>query len=112
MSKITYPDQSTVSFGYDSRGRRTSVTDQNQNVTTYGLACPEVSLRSRRKADRLTSVIDAAGHLTLYAYDTENNLLSITDANNHTTLFSYDAFGRSSLLPRPSPSRTRLGKHS
>ena len=29
-------------------------------------------------ADRLISVTDAAGHLTSYTYDTENNLTGIT----------------------------------
>jgi YD repeat-containing protein len=33
--RITYPDGSTVGLGYDYRGRRTSVTDQNNKTTTY-----------------------------------------------------------------------------
>jgi YD repeat-containing protein len=28
-------DQTTLQFGYDSSGRRTSVTDQNGKVTQY-----------------------------------------------------------------------------
>ena len=35
----------------------------------------------------LTSVTDAAQHVTQYAYDDENNLSSITDAKTHTTSF-------------------------
>jgi RHS repeat-associated protein len=50
----------------------------------------------------LTSVTDAAAHVTSYAYDTENNLLSITDAAGHTTSFSYDAFGRVTQTTFPS----------
>ena len=61
-----------MSFAYDGRGRRTSVTDQNGKVTSYAYD----------DADRLTSVTDAALNVTHYAYDTENNLLSITDANS------------------------------
>jgi RHS repeat-associated protein len=39
-------------------------------------------------------VTDAAGQVTNYNYDTENNLASITDGNNHTTYFGYDGWGR------------------
>src|SRR5258708_17895388 len=86
LTTIRYPTSpaTTTSFGYDVRGRRTLVTDQNGKVTTYAYD----------DADRLTSVTDAAQHVTSYAYDDENNLLSITDANNHMTSFAYDNFGR------------------
>lgn len=86
LTTITYPTSpaTTTVFGYDARGRRTSVTDQNGKQTTYAYD----------DADRLTSVTDAAQDVTSYAYDDENNLLGITDANNHTTSFQYDNFGR------------------
>ena len=83
LTAISYPDGSSVGFGYDSRGRRTSATDQNQKTTTY----------TYDDADRLTTVTDAAQNTTQYAYDTEGNLTSITDANNHTTYFGYNARG-------------------
>jgi YD repeat-containing protein len=35
LKTITYPDSTTSTFAYDSRGRRTSVTDQNGKTTTY-----------------------------------------------------------------------------
>ena len=92
LTGITYPDTTSVSFVYDTRGRRTSVTDQNGKVTSYAYD----------DADRLTSVTDAAQNVTHYAYDTENNLLSITDANSHTTSFTYDAFGRVTQTAFPS----------
>ena len=72
-----------ITFGYDYRGRRISVTDQNGNTTQYAYD----------DADRLTSVTDAqtpnAG-TTQYGYDTENNITSITDANSHQTTFHYN----------------------
>jgi RHS repeat-associated protein len=90
-NSITYPNPQgsglssvTTTFGYDYRGRRTSVTDQNGKMTTYAYD----------DADRLTSVTDAANHVTTYAYDTENNLTSITDANQNQTVFVYDQFRR------------------
>jgi RHS repeat-associated protein len=76
----------------DSRGRHTSVTDQNNKTTTYAYD----------DADRLTSVTDAANNVTTYGYDTESNLTSITDANNHTTDFAYDAYERVTKTTFPS----------
>ena len=83
LTGITYPDGSTVGFGYDIRGRRVTATDQNNEATTYAYD----------DADRLTAVTDPAHNTTQYAYDTEDNLLSITDANNHITQFAYNARG-------------------
>jgi RHS repeat-associated protein len=51
---------------------------------------------------RQTSVKDAAGNVTQYAYDTENNLTGITNANNHTTTFAYDALSRVTQTTFPS----------
>jgi len=69
----------TVQFAYDNRGRRTSVTDQNNKVTTYAYD----------DADRLTSVTDAANHVTRYTYDNEHNVTDIYDAANNHTQFVY-----------------------
>jgi YD repeat-containing protein len=46
LTGIVYPDGSSVSFGYDVRGRRVSATDQNNRTTTY----------TYDDADRLTAV--------------------------------------------------------
>jgi len=35
LTGIRYPDGTSVSFGFDSRSRRTSATDQNNRTTTY-----------------------------------------------------------------------------
>ena len=84
LTGITYPDNTTAGFGYDSRGRRISATDQNNKTTFYNYD----------DADRLVSVQDPALNLTQYAYDNENNLTTITDANHNPTTMHYDAFGR------------------
>jgi YD repeat-containing protein len=73
LTGVVYPDGSSVSFGYDARGRRISATDQNNKTTTY----------TYDDADRLTAVTDPTNHTTQYGYDTD--LTSITDANQHTT---------------------------
>jgi RHS repeat-associated protein len=92
LTGITYPDNTTVSFGYDGRGRRTTAIDQNNKQTTYAYD----------DADRLISVTDAGNNLTQYGYDNESNLTSITDANNHTTNFTYDTLGRVTQTTFPS----------
>ncbi len=92
LTGITYPDGTSVSYGYDYRGRRTTATDQNNKTTTYGYD----------DADRLISITDATNNLTQYAYNTENNLVSITDGNNHITYFTYDAYGRPTQTTFPS----------
>ena len=55
LTKIHCPDSTTSTFAYDSRGRRTSVTGQNGETTTYAYA------------DRLTSVTDAASYARITA---------------------------------------------
>ncbi len=41
----------------------------------------------RKDPDPLTSVTHAAGHVTTYGYDTENNLTSITDEQQHNFVY-------------------------
>jgi YD repeat-containing protein len=38
LTKITYPDTTATQFGYDYRGRRTSVTDQNGKTSSYAFS--------------------------------------------------------------------------
>jgi len=96
LTSITYPGQTaSVTFHYDYRGRRDSVTDQNSKKTTYAYD----------DADRLTAVTDAQSPtpgVTQYAYDNENNLTTITDALNRQTVFSYDPQRRLSQTRFPS----------
>ena len=92
LTGITYPDGSTVGFGYDYRGPTHYRYGPEQRTTTY----------TYDDADRLTAVTDPASHATTYTYDTENNLKSITDANGHATSFAYNAFGRVTQTAFPS----------
>jgi RHS repeat-associated protein len=92
LKKITYPDNSTTQFAYDTRGRHTSVTDANNKATTYAYD----------DANRLTQITNPANNITAYAYDTESNLTGITDALTRTTSFTYDALGRVTKTTFPS----------
>jgi YD repeat-containing protein len=67
FSSHSSPDSTINGFTYDSRGRRTSATDQNGKITAY--ACDD--------ADRLLTVTDAANNVTTHGYDTATNLTSI-----------------------------------
>ncbi len=113
-----------VTYGYDSRGNRTSITDALSHETTFAydsmsrlttITYPDSTTtsftydsRGRRTsvtdqngktttyddAGLLVTVTDPASNVTTYGHDTEDNLTSITDANNNTTNFTYDTYDR------------------
>lgn len=79
--------KSTLTFGYDSSGRRTSVTDSlgNQEILTYN------------NDNQVMSERDARGNLTSYTYDSAARLATVTtptSAGSATASAFYDAIGR------------------
>jgi len=60
---------SSVTFHYDYRGRRDSVTDQNGNKTTYAMTTPTPHLHHRPT--------NSNPGVTQYSYDNENNLKTL-----------------------------------
>ncbi len=83
-TQITYPDNTSVSYGYDSAGNRISATDTNGNATYY----------TYDQLYRMTSNTNALGYVVTYTYDTEGNLIYVTDQNNDTTSYKYDNLNR------------------
>ncbi len=75
-----------ITYGYDAKGNRTSVTT-SEGTTTY--AYDEI--------DRLTSVTDATG-TTGYGYDAVGNLTSMSYPNGVTTTYEYDDANRLTKL--------------
>ena len=75
---------STISFGYDTLGRQTSVTDGlgNQVQMTYN------------NDNQVTGQRDARGNWTYFTYDTAARLATVTDTGNAVTRAFYDAIGR------------------
>src|SRR5205823_5757820 len=77
---------------YQSRGRSNgllqSVTDANNNVTSYGYDA------NRRVTTQIEGYGSAVPATTVYAYDAAGNLKSVTDANGNVTSTSYDAARR------------------
>ncbi len=113
------------SFGYDSAGRLTSVTDGDGNVTKIernanGLATAIVSPYGQRTSltiaadGYLGSVIDPAGESTSMTYYQGGLLKSFTDARGNTATMTYDNQGRltedhDALYGYTTLARTELG---
>ena len=91
LSQVTDPVGRDVTFQYDSRGRRTGVTDELGNQTTY----------TYNLLDLVTSVTapdpDGGGPLTApvtsYAYDYFQRLMSVTQPGGGLLNYTYDADG-------------------
>jgi RHS repeat-associated protein len=92
--RTLYPDATATQVTYDAQGRKESETDALGRVTGYGYDA---------KTGRLTAVTQpqVADHtgvkttpVTKYGYDEHGNLTSITDALGRVTTFAYDIFGR------------------
>jgi RHS repeat-associated protein len=74
----------TTRYTYDSGGRRQTVRDPLNRLTTYGYD----------DWGRLEVITDAVGGTTRYGYDLMSRLTSLTDAREKITTFTRDAFGR------------------
>jgi RHS repeat-associated protein len=91
-------------FTYDSEGNRLSVTNSEEEMTTYSY---DPLNRLKTVADPLnpptifeydalnnrTRIVDANNNSTIYAYDALSRLISVTDAQPQTTVYTYDAMG-------------------
>jgi uncharacterized protein RhaS with RHS repeats len=98
-----------TTFGYDSIGRRTSVTDHQGNVTSTtfdamnreltitgpdpdgkGSQIAPVTTYTRDGFGRVTKVADPNNGNTAFTYDVAGNLLTLKDPVNNTTTFDSD----------------------
>jgi YD repeat-containing protein len=86
---------------YDSYGRITSTTDPKNNPpTTYGYG-------GSYAGSGPTSVTNALGQVTSYAYDFNTGLLtSTTDPNSKTTQYHYDNMLRTTEIDYPDTGQT------
>ena len=101
---ITDAQNHVTTYGYDTRGNRTSVIDPingSAHPTTFtfdimnrltGITYPDgtsvgfgYDYRGRR-----TTVTDQNSKTTTYAYDDADRLISVTDAANNLTQYNYD----------------------
>jgi len=91
LTKIIYPDATSVTYTYDSLGRRTNMTD-SQGITNYVYD----------KLGRLTKVDGPASNDTVeYTYDKLGNRLTMKDPDGKTTHYAYDASSRLTSIIDP-----------
>jgi RHS repeat-associated protein len=78
-----------------SGGDQGIVLDENGNVLSQTDALGNTtSFTYEPDFNKVSSIKDALGNITRFAYDANGNLASKTDANGHTASFSYNAFGQ------------------
>ncbi|HET9082145.1 MAG TPA: LamG-like jellyroll fold domain-containing protein, partial [Trebonia sp.] len=109
LSQQASPDGVTTSYGYDTAGEVTSVTDGAGNTTSYSYDSLGRKTKVTYPDGTATTVgYDAAGNVTSTAnldssgtvlaatsatFDGEGDQLSATDAAGNTTAFTYDPAG-------------------
>ncbi len=84
LTNVGYSDSTpAVSYVYDAKGQRTSMTDGTGTTTT-----------AWDSLGRLTSQTNGAGVTTAYGYDNASNLTSIGYPGSNTVTRTYDAANR------------------
>ena len=78
LERISYPDASVVTYGYDANHNRTTMSDQLGTATwTYD------------ELDRMTAASDSFGRLLSYEYDPVGNRTAITYPDDSTVAYGY-----------------------
>lgn len=72
-----------TSYGYDTYGNRTLITDPNGNSWRF-------SYEPQPNRGDLTKITDPLGNVTQLAYDSNDNVISMVDAGGNTTTLTYD----------------------
>ena len=117
LTKVTLPDLSYLSYGYDPAHRLTGLQDNLGNSISYGLDAmgnrtlervfdPANALAQKRSRfydnlNRLLQELGAQNQTTEYAYDDQGNVLSVKDPLNHVTTNQYDALNRLKQVTDP-----------
>ncbi|WP_053204941.1 DNRLRE domain-containing protein [Jiangella muralis] len=78
-------DDFTTTYAYDGFGQLLDATDANGNLTQY---------RDYGPTGFPTRIVDAQDNPTGFAYDDRGNVLTVTDTNENTSTHGYDVFGR------------------
>ncbi len=86
------PATGDVSFSYDYKGNRTTMTDAAGNTFRFTYE-PVFS--------KITSVTDPLGNQSFIEYDAAGNVTKTTDAHGNETLFEYDIHGLLSSVTDP-----------
>jgi RHS repeat-associated protein len=94
----------SMSYGYDVRGRVSSVTDARGNTTNF-----EYNLRGQVITVTLPpDPVDGLPHTIQKAYNVDGTLQSATDELNHTTSYIYDDYKRPTSVTDPLNHTTQI----
>lgn len=95
----TRPSGATTSWRYNSND---TLAETDQQVTADKTATTSYNYGDATFPSLPTTVTDARGHDTTFAYSNRGDLASVTDADGNTASFGYDQDGRqiSSVTPR------------
>jgi RHS repeat-associated protein len=80
LIKVTYPDNTSISFTYNFRNQRTSETDQLDRKTTY----------EYDNAGQLTKIIRPNQTELTFTYDEVGRIKTATDERGKTSTYEYD----------------------
>ncbi len=97
-------------FGYDAIGRRVAITDANGVVTRYQYDALSRLLAVTESFTTTAGLNPAAYNVvTRYGYDAVGNRTVVTDARGYTTTYTYDALNRLTSERDPLGNTTRYG---
>jgi YD repeat-containing protein len=91
LKKITFPDDSFITYTYDTNGNVISHKDNMGNITDY----------TYDSNNNLTSVTDPLNNTITYTYNTFGMLSSVTLPLDQTTTYTYNDFGMISMITHP-----------
>ena len=119
LTKVTLPDGSFLTYGYDNAHRLNQIQDNLGNRVVYTLdamgnrtaeevrdpanALAQTRSRVFNNLNRLFRELGASGQTTEYAYDDQGNVLTVKDPLNRITANQYDALNRLKQVSSPTP---------
>ncbi len=92
LVRLGNPDGSSIEYGYDAEGNRTSVSTR-----LMPMALARTTSYTYDVLNRIATVVDPDSNISTYAYDAIGNLASIDYPNGVVTTYTYDSLSRLSL---------------